>query len=58
MQHFSSHRDKLLNNVFQTDLMVVASDLPGMDFVTMSIIHEHHVSRSFWLYGPESRIYP
>ena len=33
--------------VFQTDLMVVASDLPGMDFVTMSVIHEHHVSRSF-----------
>ena len=34
---------KVAQQVFQPDIMVVSSDLPGMDFVTRSAIHEHYV---------------
>ena len=31
-------------HIIQRDLMVVTSDLPGMDFVTMSLVHGCYVS--------------
>lgn len=35
----------------QRDFMVVPSDLPGMDFVTMSVVHGHYVGRLGSLWG-------
>lgn len=42
--YFSFQHDIDCLHVFpKHDLMVVASDLPGMDFVTTSVIYKHHV---------------